>query len=172
MIIPINLSHLLILLFICSVKLSRLSNISHRYFWDWQVLTSVLLKLKGRELLLTAFLEKVTSCACLFGSGLNCIFHWKTQPISFCKSLFSSSCEMSLLKTWGKNIKNVGKKECVICKNFTSWLNVFWQIIYIKNISGPSTDRWGTQDLTSSQVEVSRAWRQFLIRVKSFPLTP
>ena len=56
MIIPINLYHLLILLlFICSVKLNRSSNISPRCFWDWQVLISVLLKVKGRQLLVSVF---------------------------------------------------------------------------------------------------------------------
>ena len=135
MIIPINLSHLLILLFICSVKLSRLSNISPWCFWDWQVVTSVLLKIKGRELLLSAFFEKTTSCACLFGSGLNCIFHWKAQSLTFCKSLFSSSCEVS----------------CWTCK--VDQMLSGKSLMYIKNISGSSAEPWGTPDFPSSQVE-------------------
>ena len=148
MIIPINLSHLLILLFICSVKLSRLSNISPWCFWDWQVVTSVLLKIKGRELLLSAFLEKITSCACLFGSGLNCIFHWKAQSLTFCKSLFSSSCEVSLLKTWEK--RNMSSVKILQA----DWMLSGKSFMYIKKISGPRTDPWGTPDLTSSKVEI------------------
>ena len=122
LIIPINLSHLLSLLFICSVKLSHLSNISHRCFWDWLVLTSVLLKVKGTELLLSAFLEKITSCGCLFGSGLSYISHWKSQSLTFCKSWFSSPCEVSLLRTCEKRDASSAKilqvDWMLSCKSF------------------------------------------------------
>ena len=141
MIIPINLSHLLILLFICSVKLSRLSNICPRCFWDWQALTLVLVRVKGRELLLSAFLEKITYCACLFGSELNCIFHWKAQSLTFCRSLFSSSCEVSLLKKWEK--RDVSSAKILQA----DWMLSGKSFMYIKNISGSSTDPWGTPDL-------------------------
>ena len=138
-----NLSHLLILLFICSLKLRRSSNTSPRCFWDWQVLTSVLLKVNGRGLLLSTFLEKITSCACFFGLGLNCVFHWKAQSLTFCKSWFSSSCEVTLSRTWEK--RDVSSAKILLVDQMLSGK----PFMYIKNISGPSTDPWGTQDFTS-----------------------
>ena len=148
LIISINLSHLFILLFICSVKLSCLSNISPGCFWDWQALTSVWLKVKGRELLLSAFLEKITSCSCFFGSELNCIFTWKVQSLTFCKSEFSSSCEVSLLRAWEK--KDVPSAKILQVNRMLSGKS----FMYIKDISGQSTDGWGTPDLTSSLAQV------------------
>ena len=38
---------------------------------------------------LVIFLEKITSWACLFKSGLNDIFHWCAHSAIFCKSLFN-----------------------------------------------------------------------------------
>ena len=47
-------------------------------------------------------------------------------------------------------IKNPVKKGGIISKNFTVRFKVIWQVIYVyqKN-RGPSTDPWGTPDLTS-----------------------
>ena len=40
------------------------------------------------------FLLKMTSWACLLGSGLKLIFRWKAQSLIFFKSLFSSFAEV------------------------------------------------------------------------------
>ena len=167
MIIPINLSFLLILLFICSVKWIHLSNISPRCFRDRQVLTSALLKVKGREYLLSAFFEKITSCACLFGSGLNCIFHWKAQSLTFCKSLFSSSCEVSLLKTLEKGMCHLQKFykliECYLAD----------QLCILKIlVDRVQTPEFPSRSLAINNYPLITCMVIVLIRFKSFPLTP
>ena len=59
-------------------------------------LMSLLLKVKGGWELFLVFLEKITSFACLLGSGLNCIFHWKTHLQNFPKSEFNYFADISI----------------------------------------------------------------------------
>ena len=40
------------------------------------------------------FREKITLFACLLGSGLNCIFHWYAQLLTFSKSQLSSFTDL------------------------------------------------------------------------------
>ena len=42
------------------------------------------------------FVEKTASFACLLGSGLNCIFHWKAHLLFFSKSKFNSFTDVSI----------------------------------------------------------------------------
>ena len=72
--------------------------------WEEQVTTLALLNVTGRELSLFDFFffEKYTSCACLLGSGLNCIFPWKVQLLITCKSLFNTICDLYLSQTCEK----------------------------------------------------------------------
>ena len=65
LIISTTLLHLLILLSICSVKLSRSSNISPRCFLEEKVLLTILLKVNGIELVFLAFLQKNTTISYL-----------------------------------------------------------------------------------------------------------
>ena len=112
---------------------------SYRCFLEWQDLSLVLLKVYRIKFLLWTYFGK---------NHLNRSFYWKAQLLTFCKSQFSSSCEVSLSRT-------LGKKRCVIGKN--------WQVnrmltgksfIYIKNLSGQSRDPWGTPNFMSSHAEV------------------
>ena len=58
-----------------------------RCFWDSVKLTVLWFKI---ELPFWSFWLKITSCACLVGSGLELIFHWNAQAIILAKSLFNS----------------------------------------------------------------------------------
>ena len=99
LIISITLKHLLILLWIWSLKFSCWSSTNRKFFWKEQATTFVLLNVTESQLTLLAFLEKYTSCACLLGSGLNYIFHWETQLLIDCKFLFGSLCYLYLSET-------------------------------------------------------------------------
>ena len=136
MIIPINLSHMLILLFICSVNLSHSSNISPGCFWVDKILLQFWWKLKEESCYSQLFWRKSLLVLVFFGSGFNCIFHWKAQSLTFCKSLISSSCEVT----------------CWTCK--VDQMLSGKSFMYMKNISGSSAEPWGTPDFPSSQVEV------------------
>ena len=82
--------------------------------------------------------EKKISWACLLGSGLKLMFHWKTQLFFLFKSwfnLFAYEClsfiyeksDVSSANSVGFEIKFAGKSY-----------------IYMKKISGPKIEPWGT----------------------------
>ena len=112
-----------------------------------------LLRVKGRELLLSAFLEKTASCACLFGSELNCIFHWKAQSLAFCKSLFSSSCEVSLLKTREKRDVSSAKILQV------DWIYLMKQAprLFFENLSSKTLSLESVK-LPEKEINFQRVW--------------
>ena len=60
----------------------------------------VLLKCKGGEFPFSRLFEKHTSIACLFGSGLKDIFHWKAHLLTFARSELSWVFELLLSFTF------------------------------------------------------------------------
>ena len=48
------------------------------------------------------FREKITLFACLLGSGLNCIFHWYAQWLTFSESQLSSFADLFISCTFQK----------------------------------------------------------------------
>ena len=76
--------------FKCSLKLNFLSSLSLKCFWVFAFPTTRLLKYKSGCFGECAFLEKITSWACLLGSRLKTIFHCSAHSRSFLKSLFST----------------------------------------------------------------------------------
>ena len=115
------------------------------FLW-WNSPTLLLLNVIERELSLLALLEKWTSSACLFGSELNFIFHWRAQLLSFSRSLFHS-CETHLSQT--KENRDVSSAKIFYVELRLS-LKSF---IYIKNKSGPRTEPCGILDFITSQEE-------------------
>ena len=87
---PIVLFTLFCTFFRCKLKSNLVSNTIPRCLWVDDDLTKFWLKYDGGWLILLIFLLKITSWACLLGSGLNIIFHWKVQLLIFMKSLFKS----------------------------------------------------------------------------------
>ena len=106
------MSHLLILLCICSVKLNRSINISSRCFWEGHALTTVsIIDVKGREVALLVFWKKLLLVIVFLGQELNCIFHWKTQLLILYKSSSISFRKVPL------------KEGCIISNYFTNTAN-------------------------------------------------
>ena len=91
--------------------------------------------------------EKISSCACLVGSGLKLIFHWKTHSPIFFKSLFRSIFEASTFLTTEKSevssANNLGFDAKLSDKS----------LIEIKNNCGPRIEPWGTQASTLAHEE-------------------
>ena len=85
---PIVLLVLLSLSLKCSWKCSLVCKIIPRCLWvnDW--MATVLLKFNDEWFGLLGFLEKITSCACLLGSGLKLIFYWNAYLFIFFRSSF------------------------------------------------------------------------------------
>ena len=95
---PMVLFTLLNIVFRSSSKLSWLSKIKPRCFWKAVCLTFALLKLSGVWNGFLILREKITSCACLVGSGLKLIFHWVAQSLIFFKS--SLRLFVEVFKLW------------------------------------------------------------------------
>ena len=120
---PIIVQHLFILLCTCSLKFMRLSRNMPKCFTEVNEATLFLLKVKSSDFSLSAVLEKYSSWACLFLSGLNCIFHWKAQLFINSKSLFKVARDTCLSKP--------SKKGRYLQQNFTVAFKAIWQVIYV-----------------------------------------
>ena len=84
--------------------------------------------------------EKITSYACLLGSGLKVIFHLLAQAFILLKSLFRLDADKFIFST-------AGKSETWSAKSlkFVVWPSER-SLIYIKNNKGPRIDPCGTPD--------------------------
>ena len=82
------------------------------------------------------FLEKITSFACLLGSGLNCIFHRKTHLLIFSKSEFNCFADISISQTFEK--KEVSSAKIPSGRSFMK----------IQTKRGPNTDPCGTPNFS------------------------
>ena len=89
--------YLFFLLCTCSLKFKRLSNSMSKCFTERVEVKLFLLKARSSDFSLPAFLEKYNFWACLFPSGLSCIFHWKVQ--SFINSFSTNVPLLYPLKT-------------------------------------------------------------------------
>ena len=95
----------------------------------------------------------MTSWACLLGSGLKLIFHWKAQSLIFFKSLFSSFTEVVV--------------SCFTEHRDVSSANSFAledkspdkSFMYIKNNNGPKMEPWGMPAVTFRYSDVCRLRR-------------
>lgn len=76
-------------IFRCSQKVNCSSIIISRCFWDEDCEPWLLLKSNWEWFILFDFWLKMTTWACLVGSGLNLIFHLKVQLLILAKSWFS-----------------------------------------------------------------------------------
>ena len=106
-------------------------------WWNVRIVTN-----QGRWNIFFNFLLKMTSWACLLGSGLKLIFHWKVQSLIFFKLLFSSFAEvfMSFLtkKRDASSANNFALEDRSPDKSF----------MYIKNNNAPKMQPWGTPAVT------------------------
>ena len=117
-------------------KSSLVSKNITKCFWvtDWVIV--FLLKLNVGWDDFWSLGEKTTSWACLMGSGLKLIFHWKAQLFILVKSwfhLFADEC-LSFI-TEKSDVSSASSFEVKLSgKSF----------MYIKKSSGPRTELWGT----------------------------
>ena len=126
------------------LKLSFSSRQIPKCFWKLGQVTGILLKEILRWDDLVIFLEKITSWACLFKSGLNYIFHWWTHSAIFCKSLFYSYA--SVLASWIMQNSDVSSMN-----NLTvDMISTDRSLIKIRKKRGPEIDPCGTPALTSN----------------------
>ena len=109
---------------------------------------NALLKTNGGCDTFFSFLLKMTSWACLLGSGLKLIFHWKSQSLIFFKSLLSSFVEVVM--------------SCVTENRDVSPANNFVlegsspnkSFLYIKNNNDPKMEPWWTSAVTFRHTDV------------------
>ena len=86
------------------------------------------------------FLEKITSFACLFGSGLNCIFHWQAHFLILSKSSLNFFADLYLYPELLKKGKHHLQK--------LNTLMLFHQEDYLCKLKmkGSNTDSYGTPE--------------------------
>ena len=88
----------------------------------------------------------MTSWACLLGSGLKLVSHWKAQSLILFKSFFSSFTEVVI--------------SCVTKNRDVSSASSFEDrspdklFMYIKNNNGPKMEPWGTPVVTFHHSDV------------------
>ena len=124
-----HLLHLVILLFICCLKYNLEPNTKPSCFWLSATWTFIRLKWKGGYFPLLRVLEKHTSIACLFGSRLKDLFHWKAHLLIFVKSEFSWQFEL-LLSLISEN-KDVSSAKILHFEvnSSSKWLTSIWNSI-------------------------------------------
>ena len=156
----------------CFWKSSLVSKTIPRSLWfvDW--MTTVLLKFDDGWFGLLSFLEKISSCACLLGSGLKLIFHWNSHLFIFFRSSFKFFADNVI--SW-----TTENREISSALGFEIKLSER-SLINIKKKRGTIMDPWGTPALTLVHGEY---WpfqttlcflgsRKSLIKFNKSPLTP
>ena len=82
-----------------------------------------------------SFLEKITSWACLLGSGLKLIFHWKAHCFILERSLLSS--KVVITESWITEKREVSSAKSLVLEDKPSAKS----LIYIKNNNGPRMEQ-------------------------------
>ena len=171
---PIVLLILLSLSLRCSWKSSLVSKIIPRCLWfvDW--MTTVLLKFNDGWFGLLSFLEKISSCGYLLGSGLKLIFHWNAHLFIFFRSSFKFFADKVI--SWTTENREVSSANSL---GFEIKLSER-SLTNIKKKRGPRIDPWGTPALTRVHEEYwpfkttlcFLASRKSIIELNKSPLTP
>ena len=89
-----------------------------------------------------SFLEKITSCVCLLGSGLKLNFHWKAHRFILERSLLSS--KVVITESWITKKREVSSAKSLVLEDKPSAKS----LIHIKNNHGPRMQPWETPALT------------------------
>ena len=95
------------MVFKCSLKFNLLFKIIPMFLKE-VCGTTFWWKNKGGLSIICTLRKKVSSCACLVGSGLKLNFHWKAHSPIFFKSLFRLIFEASTIITTGKSEMSSG----------------------------------------------------------------
>ena len=144
---PIVLLILLSLNLRCSLKSSLVSKIIPRCLWFVDCMATVLLKFNDGWFGLLSFLEKITSCACLLGSGLKLIFHRNADLFIFFRSPFKFFADKVI--SWTTENREVSSANSLGFEIKFSERS----LINIKKKIGPRNDPWETPALTLAHEE-------------------
>ena len=136
-------------------------------------MNTVLLKFNDGWFGLLSFLEKITSCACLLGSGLKLIFHWNAHLFIFFRSSFKFFADKVI--SWTTEKKEASSANSL---GFETKLSER-SLINIKEKRGTRIDPWGTPALTLTHEEYwpfqmtlcFLASRKSIIKFNKLPLT-
>ena len=118
-----------------------------------------IIKCYRKRVFIALFFEKYTSCACLLGSGLNSIFHWKAWLLITCKSIFNTLCDLYLSKTCEKRDASSAKVLQV------DWMLSGKSLTHIRNKRGRWIEPCGTPDFINSQEEIWPLRTTFWLRL-------
>ena len=132
--------HFLIFCSIWMLKSNFESRTTPKCFWWGHVAIILLLNVTGGYVHLFDFREKITSFACFFGLGLNCIFHRYPQFLIIYKSEFKVF--------WKFLVSMIFEKSEVLSAKILH-IDIILSgksFIYIKKKRGPNTDPWGTPE--------------------------
>ena len=113
-------------------------------FLRWYLLKVDLLNKRGGWFALFIFCERITSWACLDGSGLRDIFHLLAQRLTLSRSLFSF-CEVLIGLQTTESIEVSSAKSFTLDSRLSDKSS-----IYIKKSNGTRTEPWGTPALIVS----------------------
>ena len=97
--------------------------IPEKHYYCWNV--------KGGWKTFFSFLEKMTSRACLLGSGLKLIFHWKAHCFILERSILSS--KVLITESWIMEKREASSAKSLVLED-KLW---FKSLIYIENNNGP-----------------------------------
>ena len=126
----------------CLSNVNLLSNVNPKWFCDDAWETLLLLKCIVGWQIIFSFLEKITSWACLLGSGLKLIFHWKVHCFILKISLLSSKVVITV--SWITKKRDVSSCKSLVLEDKSSAK----LLIYNKNNNGLRMEHWGTPALT------------------------
>ena len=137
-------------------------------------MTTILLKFNDGWFGLLSFLEKITSCACLLGSGLKLIFHWNAHLFIFFRSSFKFFADKVI--SWTTENREVSSANSL---GFEIRLSKR-SLVNIRRKRGPRIYPWGTPALTIAHEEFwpfkttlcFLASRKSIIKFNKSPLTP
>ena len=89
----------------CLSNVNLLSKVNPKCFCNYAWETILLLKrIRGGQTFFS-FLEKITSWACMLGSGLKLMFHWKARSFILDRSLLS--CKVVTTESWATGKRKV-----------------------------------------------------------------
>ena len=125
-------------------------------FWWGHVVIILLLNVTGGYVHVFDFREKITLFASVFGSRLNCIFHWYAQFLTISKSEFRIFWEFLVSMIFEKSELSSAKILHIdIILSGKSF-------IYTKNKRGPNTDLWVYQNLFFSNLNFDHLKQPFV----------
>ena len=104
-------------------------------------------------------MEKVTSTACLFGSGLNYILHLDAHAFMRSKSWFISEAAAFALWTTVKRDVSSAKSLALHLRSSVKSLT------YTRKNNGPRIEPWGTPAVTVPQFDVLTVQKRTLLSV-------